>query len=750
MRRRWEDRVQRVEVLAQAFLHAPLQAAYRPRLRGGQPSPVWRLFPRQSPAMGFMQACQEDVHVFALEKDTAAQGQRIYLVTSYSELWHYYRTFQHSLMHCYEVIPEGAVCKLYFDLEFHRPSNPGLDGTALVAFLIQYVCEQLVDVYGVACTARSVLNLDSSTEDKFSRHLIFCLDSAAFKDNLHMGRSRVNSSVPFSVQTLSVMQRVTSDRGDIQYRAEPSRQKELQPLAGAQWLGCWTPSRKVPGSVPSVPKDAGFSPKRPERCRVQSQASRKMPGSVPSVPKGAGFSPKRPERCRVQSQASRKMPGSVPSVPKGAGFSPKRPERCRVQSQASRKVSGSVPSVPKDAGFSPKRPERCRVQSQASRKMPGSVPSVPKGVGFSPKRPERCRVQSQASRKMPGSVPSVLKGAGSPRLSAESCVGEGETAHGPTAKRQKPGQTRDHSDLSCLKVKGKQGQECLFVDLGVYTKNRNFRLYKSSKVGKNVALTVAEDNQFTPTPLKNFSPEQSLFLASLVCNVSYTGQRILTWDVPDGTSTRTNTHHAEEAPGDTLTGTLGGSTSSPYKEVDDFVLTVIQKAGIQGCIRRWSYFVGEQLLVYDILKYRWCENVGRFHKSNNIMILVDLKEEIWYQKCHDPACRTFRSSSYPLPKEICVSYLMKMDEEEEEEEERYIMDAAGNIGLREAPGTAPDTAAPQPDTVLADWADEADDRAYVEALEDFEKSTEFSEAASESDRALLELMTDFESQKDLN
>ncbi|KAK0138559.1 DNA-directed primase/polymerase protein [Merluccius polli] len=675
MRRRWEDRVQRVEVLAQAFLHAPLQAAYRPRLRGGQPSPVWRLFPRQSPAMSFMQACQEDVHVFALEKDTAAQGQRIYLVTSYSELWHYYRTFQHSLMHCYEVIPEGAVCKLYFDLEFHRPSNPGLDGTALVAFLIQYVCEQLVDVYGVACTARSVLNLDSSTEDKFSRHLIFCLDSAAFKDNLHMGRSRVNSSVPFSVQTLSVMQRVTSDR------------EGAAAISG--------------GSVARV---------------------------LDSQPKGAGFSPKRPERCRVQSQASRKVSGSVPSVPKDAGFSPKRPERCRVQSQASRKVPGSVPSVPNE-----------NVAMAAL--LLGSRGRKTNRMLFELPRPLVCN-QHQAT---PPSRHTNL----SPRLSAESCVGEGETVHGPTAKRQKPGQTRDHSDLSCLKVKGKQGQECLFVDLGVYTKNRNFRLYKSSKVGKNVALTVAEDNQFTPTPLKNFSPEQSLFLASLVCNVSYTGQRILTWDVPDGTSPRTNTHHAEEAPGDTLTGTLGGSTSSPYKEVDDFVLTVIQKAGIQGCIRRWSYFVGEQLLVYDILKYRWCENVGRFHKSNNIMILVDLKEEIWYQKCHDPACRTFRSSSYPLPKEICVSYLMKM-EEEEEEEERYIMDAAGNIGLREAPGTAPDTAAPQPDTVLADWADEADDRAYVEALEDFEKSTEFSEAASESDRALLELMTDFESQKDLN
>lgn len=36
-------------------------------------------------------------------------------------------------------------------------------------------------------------------------------------------------------------------------------------------------------------------------------------------------------------------------------------------------------------------------------------------------------------------------------------------------------------------------------------------------------------------------------------------------------------------------------------------------------IRRWNYFASEQLIVYDIAKYRWCENVQRFHKSNNIM-----------------------------------------------------------------------------------------------------------------------------------
>lgn len=50
---------------------------------------------------------------------------------------YFLRTFTQSLMHCYEVIPEGAVCKLYFDLEFHKPSNKQADGKSMVSSLIQ-------------------------------------------------------------------------------------------------------------------------------------------------------------------------------------------------------------------------------------------------------------------------------------------------------------------------------------------------------------------------------------------------------------------------------------------------------------------------------------------------------------------------------------------------------------------------------------------------------------------------------------
>uniref|UniRef100_A0A3P8TD32 DNA-directed primase/polymerase protein n=1 Tax=Amphiprion percula TaxID=161767 RepID=A0A3P8TD32_AMPPE len=508
---KWGDRLKKVEQLAQSFQLNPLTTRYKPRLWPCQPSSIWKLFPRQSLAISFAQSCKEDVHVFALEKEKTPLGQRIYLVTSYSELWHYYRTYTQSLMHCYEVIPEGAVCKLYFDLEFHKPSNKGSDGKNMVSWFIQYVCDKLMEVYGIECSAKNVLNLDSSTDHKFSRHLIFSLQNAAFKDNIHVGRF---------IHAI------------------------LQPVLNK-----------------GKPGEAG--------------------------------------------------------------------------------------------------------------RMTGS----------------------------------------------------------PQTKRRR----QEERDLSFLQVKNKDGKDGLFVDLGVYTKNRNFRLYKSSKVGKNAAFTVAEDNKFTAKPQKGISAEEGVFLASLVCNVSFTGQRILTWDVSETNETKTSIPHCQQGSASNPNA-LSGCVSSPHQEVDTFVLTVVRKDGIQGSLRRWNYFAAEQLLVYDITKYRWCENVGRFHKSNNIMIVVDLKEEVWYQKCHDPDCRNFRSSSYPLPQEICVSYIMTLDEEDQ----AYLMDDAGNIEPSQIPNQAHrSTVEETPDV----WGDKWDDQDYLKSLDDFEQNS-----GEISDQQLLTCMADFDSQ----
>ncbi|KAJ7404761.1 DNA-directed primase/polymerase protein isoform X6 [Pitangus sulphuratus] len=138
MKRKWEERLKKVEELASYYERNPLPTVYRPRLsKPFQPSSVWKIFSRQAEAFNYVKTCKEDVHVFALEKNTQS-GQRFYLVTSYKELWFYYtKGYKTSLMHCYEVIPEKDACKLYFDLEFYKPANPGADGKSMVAKLIE-------------------------------------------------------------------------------------------------------------------------------------------------------------------------------------------------------------------------------------------------------------------------------------------------------------------------------------------------------------------------------------------------------------------------------------------------------------------------------------------------------------------------------------------------------------------------------------------------------------------------------------
>lgn len=94
------------------------------------------------------------------------------------------------------------------------------------------------------------------------------------------------------------------------------------------------------------------------------------------------------------------------------------------------------------------------------------------------------------------------------------------------------------------------------------------------------------------------------------------------------------------------TSSCEGYRSSPYPLVDRFITSCVNKGGVQGAIRRWSYFQqgttilytfrskckslliniknsstvsSEELVVYDIKHNRWCENIQRAHKSNNIM-----------------------------------------------------------------------------------------------------------------------------------
>ncbi|XP_036911060.1 DNA-directed primase/polymerase protein isoform X4 [Sturnira hondurensis] len=266
-------------------------------------------------------------------------------------------------------------------------------------------------------------------------------------------------------------------------------------------------------------------------------------------------------------------------------------------------------------------------------------------------------------------------------------------------------------DLSFLVVKKASGKKCLFVDLGVYTRNRNFRLYKSSKVGKLVVLEIAEDNTFSVPRSNDISEENQYFLSSLVSNIRFSATlQILTCDTPKDKQRHPGHFNSTT----TSVENMGGFQGSPYPEIDQFVLSLVNKNGIKGGIRCWNYFFQEQLLVYDICKYRWCENIGRAHKSNNIMIVVDLKNEVWYQKCHDPECQAvnFKSVCSPLPAEVCLSFLLK-------EEEEFATDKTVNNETQNPP-KPPSSMLSKTEFSDADWDNGVDDTYFLEATEDAE------------------------------
>ncbi|KAM9043494.1 DNA-directed primase/polymerase protein isoform 2-T11 [Megaptera novaeangliae] len=534
MKRKWEAKLEQIEERASHYEREPLSLVYRPRLsKPEEPPSIWKLFHRQTQAFNFVKSCKEDVHVFALECKVG-DGQRIYLVTTYAQLWFYYKS--RTLLHCYEVIPENAVCKLYFDLEFNRLANPGADGKKMVALLIEHVCKALQQFYRVSCSAEDVLNLDSSTSEKFSRHLIFQLRDVAFKDNIHVGNFVRKILEP-------AFHLIASEDDDM------------------------------------TPETTGHE------------------------------------------------------------FS----------------------------HF--------------------SETPIKQGISFSKK-------------------------------STDEDIGESWTTN--SEKLERLGSAKQSSpDLSFLIVKNNIGEKHLFVDLGVYTRNRNFRLYKSSKIGKYVPLEVAEDNKFYPIQSKNISIENQYFLSALVSNVRFSDTlRILTCDISQNKQKRVEYFNHTS----TSVETIEGFQCSPYPEIDQFVLLLVNKNGIKGGIRRWNYFFLEELLVYDICKYRWCENIGRAHKSNNIMILVDLKNEVWYQKCHDPICKAenFKSDCFPLPAEVRLLFLLK-------EEEEFTADKTRNSETKNP--REPSSSASSKGTFSdADWDNGIDDAYILEATED----AELAEAAENS------------------
>ncbi|PIN16283.1 hypothetical protein CDL12_11069 [Handroanthus impetiginosus] len=387
---------------------------------------IWATFPKQDQAMKFTKQ-HTNARVFSYQDHMT--GQRRFLVSTYKEFWLRYKEIYSKFRHHYEVIQEGLPCHLYFDLEFNKRENAGRNGDEMVDLLINVFFDALLDKYSIQGTEDFVVELDSSTEEKFSRHLIIRIPKIAFKDNSHAGAF-----------VAEICSRIHSYR---------ERDKNYEKLF------------------------------------------------------------------------------------------------------------------------------------------------VSKGL--------------------------------------------------------------DPADSCCQ----------LFVDAAVYSRNRCFRLPFSSKAGKTSFLVPS--GRFKCKDMG----EAEVFMATLICNVDTDTERLLICKM-DLDCVKTLHFETEIANNiqkpsgcsekfDQNACTSDGSATylmgkSPFPALDVFVEAIASTRTVSGKIRSWYWFSEYGLMVYSMSRSRYCERIGREHKSNHVIYVVDLRRGIYYQKCHDPDCRGYRSPLRPVPNDVIPDF----------------------------------------------------------------------------------------------
>ena len=203
--------------------------------------------------------------------------------------------------------------------------------------------------------------------------------------------------------------------------------------------------------------------------------------------------------------------------------------------------------------------------------------------------------------------------------------------------------TLKDSEENLLAVQDSDGDRSCFVDSSVYTKNRNFRLFLSSKFGKPSQLLVSTIDLLTINALEQGcdNMNQLVFNHSLVTNIESSVTVIGEVDDNGNTTKMKRRSHRGSS---VASGASSSSSykSSPFVEIDEFISSLVSP----GRIRQWR--LCQDTIIFDI-SGRYCRNIGREHRSNHVFYTCDLSRGVVRQECHDEKCRGYKSEDIHLP-----------------------------------------------------------------------------------------------------
>ncbi|GBG24490.1 DNA-directed primase/polymerase protein [Hondaea fermentalgiana] len=257
-----------------------------------------------------------------------------------------------------------------------------------------------------------------------------------------------------------------------------------------------------------------------------------------------------------------------------------------------------------------------------------------------------------------------------------------------------------------LLVFDKDGQISPFIDLGVYTRNRCFRLYLSSKYAKRTVLLPCEGRNTFPLDDASRQGVAAFLEASMVCSRRAPAGQLdprvhllrshVALDAAAVPSRRQNgqqqQQHREQQRLGHIHGHVHGSGHhggeqlgpSPFPEVEAFVLQHATAAlGPRASSRRAetrAWTLGARELRFNLRRTRFCQRVRREHRSNNVFFTIDLEAATFSQGCYDPDCARagFRTDPLALPSSVaqalrsrrCDALQQQQQQQKEQQEEQ--------------------------------------------------------------------------------
>jgi len=229
------------------------------------------------------------------------------------------------------------------------------------------------------------------------------------------------------------------------------------------------------------------------------------------------------------------------------------------------------------------------------------------------------------------------------------------------------------ADVAHLIVYNKNNESILSIDLNVYNKNQQFRLYDSNKQGQNNPLITTSDYPFDQTKSHCYF---DILRKSLVTNITDKDLPLITLEneqlfIKQNSSklickvvnidTSFETHDQQKSKTIKLTGSK--STFCNNQKNENSSITQIPRSDLfnNTIFHRYIPFINEMItqdsnnrgrihscvqgnrntnkLFFNITgDYRFCPKIKRHHKRNSIAIIIDVSNNTFAIRCKDVQC----------------------------------------------------------------------------------------------------------------